>query len=449
MSLAVAPGDVIAGKYRVEGVLGRGAMGFVVSATHLGLGSRVAIKLLHREMLRSPEAVTRFAREARAAAALASDHVTRVLDVGTTENGVPFMVMEHLQGETLDAIVSHGTLSVADAVTFALHVCDALTEAHAAGITHHDLKPQNIFIVQKASGQRMAKVLDFGISKIENAAITGDSRDLTLTGALVGTPSFMSPEQLKVNVVGPTSDVWALGATFYHALTKQLPYQTETFYELNAKMATEEPTPITAWRRDLPPGLVDVFAGCLRRDPAQRYTVATIIARLEEVKLALAQPSMRESYNSRLVPTEVSIEPAPPSVVKRRRGIALGAATGFLLAVPIGFLLTRKPPVEIPPATIDSAGQLGPASGVSVASGRDKPPAISSAPIFVDAAPTASASPTIGPASIAVDAGEAAGDPGGSPGGAGMSGAPRDAGARPVRPPRPKPGGKPVLTHER
>ena len=166
MSDEVHEGDVLAGKFRIERVLGQGAMGVVVAATHIQLDERVALKFLLPEALVNADAVARFAREARAAVKIKSEHVARVSDVGTLESGSPYMVMEYLQGQDLsDWMRDRGTLSVADAVEYLLQACEALAEAHAIGIVHRDLKPANLFVTTRRDGTPCIKVLDFGISK--------------------------------------------------------------------------------------------------------------------------------------------------------------------------------------------------------------------------------------------------------------------------------------------
>ncbi len=165
MSEEVREGDVLAGKFRIERVLGQGGMGVVVAATHIQLDERVALKFLLPEALINSDAVARFAREARAAVKIKSEHVARVSDVGTLESGSPYMVMEYLHGQDLaDWVRDRGAMPISDAVEFVLQACEALAEAHALGIVHRDLKPANLFVTLRADGTPCVKVLDFGIS---------------------------------------------------------------------------------------------------------------------------------------------------------------------------------------------------------------------------------------------------------------------------------------------
>ena len=196
-----APGDVIAGKYRVERVLGAGGMGVVVAALHLQLDERVALKLLSTSAAGNEEATARFLREARAAVKIKSEHVARVSDVGTLENGVPYMVMEYLDGTDLARwLAGRGVLPVEQAVDFLLQAGEAIAEAHTLGIVHRDLKPANLFCSKKPDGRLCIKVLDFGISKVTApggpGGTDGGQHDLTRTATVVGTPTYMSPEQM-------------------------------------------------------------------------------------------------------------------------------------------------------------------------------------------------------------------------------------------------------------
>jgi len=203
------PGRVI-GKYRIERVIGEGAMGFVVEATNLDLDERVALKFMRESSLAGEEALERFAREARAAAKLKSEHVARVYDVGSF-NGAPFIVMEYLEGRDLEQLIAQsGPLPIWSAVLYMIQACEALAEAHARGIVHRDIKPANIFIVER-DGWQVAKVLDFGVSKIARRS-DGSRPSLKDTCGLVGSPFYMAPERFRaLPEVLPTCDTWSLG----------------------------------------------------------------------------------------------------------------------------------------------------------------------------------------------------------------------------------------------
>ncbi|WP_437591228.1 protein kinase domain-containing protein [Sorangium sp. So ce1000] len=279
MKVPVVEGDVIAGKYRVDRVLGRGGMGIVVAASHLLLPQRVAIKLLLSD--ESPALLARFLREARAVVRLKGEHVVRVFDVGELGSGVPYIVMEYLEGEDLsDVVRESGTLGVVDAADYVLQACVAMAEAHAAGIVHRDLKPANLFLTTTPGGAKLIKVLDFGISKEAPGSIEGGGASLTQTREMLGSPIYMSPEQMRSSrSVDARSDVWALGAVLYRLLVGQPPFEAPALAELVLQVASAEPIPPTALRSEIPLGLEAVILRCLEKDPARRPQTVADLAR--------------------------------------------------------------------------------------------------------------------------------------------------------------------------
>jgi hypothetical protein len=268
----VREGDVLVGKYRVERVLGVGGMGVVVAAHHIQLDQKVALKFLLPEALGNREAVARFAREARAAVKIQSEHVARVTDVGALPNGAPYMVMEYLDGGDLAAwLKQRGALPIEQAVEFVLHACIAVADAHALGIVHRDLKPANLFCVRRSDGQLSIKVLDFGISKmLDTSGLAAGS--VTRTSALMGSPLYMSPEQMRSSKdVDAQTDIWALGVILFELMTGRPAFQADSVTEL-AIMVTNEPAPpIRSFRRDVPSGLEVIILKCLEKDRRQRY----------------------------------------------------------------------------------------------------------------------------------------------------------------------------------
>jgi eukaryotic-like serine/threonine-protein kinase len=266
----VAPGDVLAGKYRVERVLGAGGMGVVVQATHLELDERVAMKFLLPHAVESAEAATRFVREARAAVKIKSEHVARVTDVGRLDNGSPYIVMEFLQGSDLSAVVQRGPLPIEDAVDFVIQASDAMAEAHAAGIVHRDLKPSNLFLSMRSDGSPIIKVLDFGISKV-NVPDTSDA-GLTRTTTIMGSPFYMSPEQMRSSKdVDHRTDIWALGVILFELLSGTQPFNGETLPQLVAAILAEPPLSLRTHRPDVPPDLEAVVLHCLEKDRDKRF----------------------------------------------------------------------------------------------------------------------------------------------------------------------------------
>ncbi len=274
------PGQVLLGKFRIERVLGVGGMGAVVLAMHLQLEERVAIKFLLSSVARQPDMVERFLREGRTAIKIRSEHCVRVLDVGTLEGGQPYMVMEFMEGRDLEATIREsGPLPIADAVDFVLQAGEALAEAHALGTVHRDLKPANLFVTKRADGSSSIKVLDFGISK--QAGVAGNL-GMTSTQAVMGSPLYMSPEQMRSSKdVDARSDIWALGTVLYEAITGSPPFDGETVTALIVKITQDAPPPLRSRRMDVPPQLEAVLSTALEKDRARRYqTMASFAAAL-------------------------------------------------------------------------------------------------------------------------------------------------------------------------
>jgi eukaryotic-like serine/threonine-protein kinase len=266
----VQPGQVLDGKYRIDRVIGVGGMGLVVEAYHLKLDQRVAIKLLLPQMTENADVVSRFAREARAAARIKGDHVARVFDVSNLPDGSPYMVMEFLEGQDLRHILrAHGPFPVQHLADYLLQALEGLAEAHRAGIVHRDLKPANLFLTSGADGPRLIKVLDFGISKL--AREVGD-QSATSSVAMLGSPVYMSPEQVRQSrAVDQRADIWSVGATMYELATGQRPFPREAIAQTVSAILFDPVVPPSRVKPDIPPAFDAVVVRCLEKDPAHRF----------------------------------------------------------------------------------------------------------------------------------------------------------------------------------
>jgi serine/threonine protein kinase len=279
LAAVLAPGEVIAGKYRVDRVLGKGGMGYVLQAVHTQLDQPVAVKFLSPDLCEKREAVARFLREARAAVRIQSEHVARVIDVGTLDDGTPFMVMEYLEGHDLAAELEfRERLMIPAAIDYVLQACEALAEAHANGIVHRDLKPANLFLTRRADGSAFIKVLDFGISK----ALAGEgdalAASLTATQGLIGSPHYMSPEQVrKPKHVDARTDIWSLGIILHELLTGLPPFMSDTPMSVLAAVVSDPPPSVREIRPECSEALQAVILKCLEKDVSRRYqTVAEL-----------------------------------------------------------------------------------------------------------------------------------------------------------------------------
>ena len=292
----VEPGTVLAGKYRVERVLGRGGMGIVIQAMHLLLHQPVAVKVLLPEALRDQQVVQRFLREAQAAARLHSEHVARVIDVGMLEDGAPYMVLEYLEGTDLSRI-PRSQLTVGGIVDLVLQACEALSEAHSLGIVHRDIKPANLFVTQRVHDSPIVKLLDFGISKISS-----ETNQLTATQVVMGMPAYMSPEQIRSSRdADHRSDIWSLGVVLYELLQGSLPFGNDEFPAL---VTQTSPTAPTRNQRTAAGKLDAIVYRCLEKEREKRFAnvaeLAQAIARYSQSEiqadLATADPGVHQIW---------------------------------------------------------------------------------------------------------------------------------------------------------
>ncbi|MEO8798826.1 MAG: serine/threonine-protein kinase [Polyangiaceae bacterium] len=269
-------GDLISGKYEIVRVIAEGGMGLVYEAKHLQLDEPFAIKFLRLDAgaTDSAEMAERFVREARMPMKIKSEHVVRVLDIGKHDTGAPFMVMEMLVGQDLDTFVEkHGVLPIAQGIDYVLQACEALAEAHMLGVVHRDLKPANLFLTYRADGTACIKVLDFGISKLKDVGQTGKDLSITKTHTVMGSPRYMSPEQMRSSRdVDARADVWAIGVVLYELFTAGVPFDGESMPQICAAILEEMPKSVRALRPDVPPELDAVILKCLEKKADDRYS---------------------------------------------------------------------------------------------------------------------------------------------------------------------------------
>ncbi|HEY4106630.1 MAG TPA: serine/threonine-protein kinase [Polyangiaceae bacterium] len=303
-------GSVVDRRYRLKREIARGGAGAVFEAEHLYTTRSVAIKLLIEEQAETSESRTRLLLEARALSVARHPGIVQGLDAGETEDGTPYLVMELLEGRTLEGILAvRRRVGVADAINVGMQLCDALGAAHAHGIFHRDIKPSNVFISRNDAGREVAKIFDFGIAHLYD-----QDRKLTQKGAVIGTPEYMAPEQLlATDQVDARCDVYALGITLYEALASVVPFEGN-FGEVLLKVSTE-PLPSLCKRcPEVPPDLEKVIAKALARDPADRYPNVRAFAE------ALSQITSGETTS--LLGIRV---PVPPPIPVSQRGAVLPA----------------------------------------------------------------------------------------------------------------------------
>ncbi|MBX3208999.1 MAG: serine/threonine protein kinase [Labilithrix sp.] len=272
-------GDLLASKYRVERLLGEGGMGLVVEAYHELLDQRVAVKLLYQDIA-DREAQSRLLLEARSAAKLQSEHVARVVDVDVGADGLPFIVMELLEGADLCQVAdARGALPRWLVVDYVLQALEGLAHAHGRGIIHRDLKPSNLFLANKPDGTQVIKILDFGISKSADAQ---DKRRQQLTGGrtVLGSPPYMSPEQVRrPKTVDHRTDIWSLGICMYELLTNSMPFGGDEMQETFAQILEKEPTPIRSLVTGVPEGLEHIVMRCLAKNREERFADVAELAK--------------------------------------------------------------------------------------------------------------------------------------------------------------------------
>jgi serine/threonine-protein kinase len=385
---------LVAGKYEVLRLIGRGGMGSVWEGRHTSLGTKVAIKFIDPEYADSKEAQTRFVTEARAAATLHSKHAIQIFDHGVTDDGRPYMVMELLTGEPLDKRIDRlGAISLQETARILGQVCRALQRAHTSGIIHRDLKPENIFLVHTPDeDDEVAKVLDFGIAKIKATPGEQGLTTSTKTGAVLGTPYYMAPEQARgLRSIDTRADLWSLGVIAYRCVTGVLPFEGESVGDLLVKICTSPPPVPSLTVPGLPAAFDTWFARALEREPDRRFQTASELA--EALALAAGVTVRRGPMSSQPGRAPPSVtppaadgqtpQPALPaaaltsapfvtsaSAPKSSKGIFVTIAVTALLGGSLGVLLVVKmlsPPHD--PRPPPSSGALVAAGSTAAAAG--------------------------------------------------------------------------------
>ena len=358
-------GQVLADRYHIMKKLGEGGMGQVYLAEHVKMGRRSAIKVMNPSMVHDPEAVARFNREAANASRISDAHVCAIYDFGETPDGLIYLAMEFVEGEPLTELIRReGALPVARAADICIQVAAALQAAHDLGIVHRDLKPDNIMLARDRDGADAVKVVDFGLAKAVGGSGGGGNQKVTRTGLVIGTPEFMSPEQLSGDKLDGRSDVYSLGLVMFNMLTGTLPFPADSVQEAMVKRLTDEPAELLEVRPDLhfPAGLQEVLDTALARRPVDRYQSAAKFAHDLESVVGLSRTGAGSALPSTLAGPDDQTELLEPPLRVRKRSrvpivvgviVALGAAGTVVM---IG--RTVKQTRSIPPA--DTAQQITP-----------------------------------------------------------------------------------------
>jgi eukaryotic-like serine/threonine-protein kinase len=394
-------GHIVAGKFRVLRIIGSGGMGTVWEGVHVKLGTRVAIKFIRPQFAQQPEARARFEIEARAAAKLQTKHACHVYDYGVSDEGLPYIVMEYLDGESLsEVILRRGMLPAIEVANIIGQAARALDKAHQNGVVHRDLKPDNIFLATAEEGVTQGqfpytvKLVDFGIAKIlDDVHVEGSGNPMggpTREGTVIGTPNFMAPEQLTVGgAPGPLTDVWSLGACAFAAMTARIPFEGDVLGDIVLKVCAA-PMPIASRiNPNVPVGFDAWFSRACARSVEKRFQTATELADalaavcgLSSVRIAtLDEDQVQYVLRARSMPDIQLADDIPdPKAMSPKTALLAGLVLGVALMVGLaGFLAWRDQ------ARDDSGTFVLPPSA---------PPPASSAPEVVSAPPSASAAPS-------------------------------------------------------
>ncbi|HYP78230.1 MAG TPA: serine/threonine-protein kinase [Polyangiaceae bacterium] len=334
---ALAPGTLLAGKFRVVCRLGEGGMGSVYEIEHELTKHRRALKLLHKSMAAMPSVVERFLREASAAGRVGNPHIVETFDAGVLDTGEPYLVMEILRGQPLSSRIATGKMPILEVVDLIGQAAGGVQAAHNAGIVHRDLKPDNLFITEGSDGRPFVKILDFGISKFDPQKTGG--LQLTQEGAALGTPYYMPPEQIRgEGSLDARADVYALGVILYECLTGVRPFEAETLAHLAILIHTGQPKPLSEHRPDLPAGFASLVHGAMATDRGQRIQSAGELC------------SLLEHYGPVGYRSQIRNSPLPPPSVVPARALSTSAA---------GISLRPAAPLKPPRSVLLWASMLG------------------------------------------------------------------------------------------
>jgi serine/threonine-protein kinase len=404
-------GEILGQRYRIEHCLGGGGMASVYRATHIGLDQPVAVKIVAAEIRERPGIVSRFMREARAATRLKGEHVVRVFDVGTADDGAPYLVMELLEGKDLAQLLDDGlALTVEEAIDYVLQTCEALAEVHGLGIVHRDLKPANLFVTRAPDGLPCLKLIDFGISRVDSPLSPREDMVITNPDVIMGSPRYMPPEQIESAAAASVrSDIWGLGAIFYELLVGSAPYDGDSIWDIYAAAMRSPPPRPSSCREGIPKGLDDIVLQCLRLDPADRFAdvaelaaalapfgAETAAARTESILRVHEACRARTSGDLELVP-DGGVVRSTKSRVRRRAphdpeiaGWRIAAFTGVALFLVCVGLAARPPARATGPA---SNAPRATAPGNAPPPSAPEPPSTSPAPVEAPPAPKSSPAP--------------------------------------------------------
>jgi serine/threonine-protein kinase len=394
-------GRIIAERYFVDRLLGVGSMGLVYRCRHAVIDKTVALKIIRQDLAQDEESVGRFMTEARSASAIGSKHIVEVLDFGTLPDGASYIVMEYLEGLTLgEALDAPGGLSLGDALDISIQTAEALGAAHAAGVVHRDLKPDNIFLLQTQTGY-FVKILDFGIAKIMQGG-----QKLTVAGSVIGTPHYMSPEQATGARTDARTDIYSLGVIMYEMACGKVPFDAENPLAVISMQVTDEPPPLRKRmppQRTLPQGLEAVVHKCLAKDTTERFlTMQDVRAALERIAGGgvplIAPPPSSEETNTDSYIDDLAHDTDFRELHaggKRRRWIARGALFALLGGAAAGAFFMFRPRISALAAAVPAVATAV-NSAVTVAMA-DPPP------IPVPTVGTATAAAAVAPGVAASD----------------------------------------------